>query len=580
MADLSLSAPEGTTGTAPSLLSFGAFTLDLHRAELRRGSTVVPLAPKPFALLRVFAQRPGVVLTKEQLLQAVWPGVVVGDASLTQCVHELREALGGSRDAPLKTVSRRGYRFDAEVTSSTGATGPTGAPSPPAAPAALAAPASRAIVSARLMAAAAFVVAVLAAVGLHVVSRTPAVPGPASPPPMSMVLLPLATEATADAAEWFSDALTADLTSALGMSSGMLVTGRDTAAHYKGQRPDPREVGRALGVRYVVHGTVRREGDLVRLRLEMADGETGAQQWAGSFELTRAELASGIGEIASQVARSLNVQIYRSAGARAAALPPERVQSDDVAMQGWGAYFRGFSAANLTEALKLFEQAAARDPASVRALGGVAVMSTLGAGMGWLRDREAALRRAEAAAEQLHRLDAEHLYTWLAKANIASVRGNYDAALELYRIIIARHRSHAPSYGSIAMNAMNSGRFDECIAPARQAIKLSPRDPMLGLWHWFISFCHFARGEYSDAARAAQTAELTNPNLPMTPLLRAAALQREGHAAEARSIAAAYLAAHPGAKAADLEKVCRSQEPRFIPARSLLVASMREAGMP
>jgi DNA-binding winged helix-turn-helix (wHTH) protein len=124
MAETSLNPAEGATPPASALRVFGPFTLDVVRCELLQDGRAVALRPKAFDLLTFLTSRPGELLTKDQLIAAVWPGVVVTDDSLTQCVHELRGALGAT-GALLKTVPRRGYRFDALVES-----GPLAAPRP------------------------------------------------------------------------------------------------------------------------------------------------------------------------------------------------------------------------------------------------------------------------------------------------------------------------------------------------------------------------------------------------------------------------------------------------------------------
>jgi len=124
----------------------------------------------------------------------------------------------------------------------------------------------------------------------------------------SMVLLPLVDESRSGDGDWFVEALTSDLTAEVGRMPGALVISRDTARAYKGKAADPRDVARELGVRYVIRGSARRIGDRVRLDLEMVDGETGLQAWSQRTDLERARLDAGLGDVALQLARSVNVQ--------------------------------------------------------------------------------------------------------------------------------------------------------------------------------------------------------------------------------------------------------------------------------
>ena len=157
-------------------------------------------------------------------------------------------------------------------------------------------------------------------------------------PAMSLVVLPLMDEGRGADGEWFADMLASDLTMRLSTVSGALVISRDTAFTYKGKAVDARQVAKDLGVRYVVQGGVARDGEQLRLRLALVDGSSGVQRWAQQQTLDRARLDASLDEITARLARELNLQLYRAAGERAAALAPEAMQADDLAMQGWATY--------------------------------------------------------------------------------------------------------------------------------------------------------------------------------------------------------------------------------------------------
>jgi DNA-binding winged helix-turn-helix (wHTH) protein/TolB-like protein len=336
MAQTSLKSPSGAVPASPerSRFAFGPFTLDLSRDELLRDGEVIALRRKTFDLLVFLASRPGEVLAKDRLMAAVWPDVVVTDDSLTQCVYELRAALGDAGSALIHTVPRRGYRFDADVQPIAPASVRSPAVPDVPAPAASADPqAARATSRVRRLLMTLLLLG--AVVGLATVLWTRQGNRAVAPmPPLSIVLLPLESQDAVDPDSWFADALTAELTAELGRIASVLVISRDTAATYRGMAADPREVSRTLGVRYVVRGTVRRSGDQVRLVLAMIDGESGAQHWAQSFNIERSRLDASLEDIVQQIARRLSVQMYRSGGSRATALSPQQVQADDLAMQG------------------------------------------------------------------------------------------------------------------------------------------------------------------------------------------------------------------------------------------------------
>lgn len=562
MAEISPKSTVDGAEVVPARLRFAVFTLDLARAELLRDGQPVPLRPKAFALLALFARNPGRLLVKAELLETVWPGVVVTDDSLTQCIHDVRSALGDDGPQIVRTVARRGYRFDAEVRADPTVQAP--------------APASGRGRNAAIVGAA-LVAALIAGLGFFVL--LPPAPKPHEAPALSIVVLPLSTEGEAD--EWLSDGLSRDLTTELGQISGAFVISRDTAHTYKGKPVDPRQVARELGVRYVVGGAVRRDGDRVRLTLSMVDGGTGAQHWAQQFDVERPRLAVALDDIGKQVARSLSVQILRASGERASGLAPEQVLADDLAMQGWSVYFRGVSRENLAEANRLFEAAVDRDPNCIRGWGGVAVMNGLLAGNLWAPDHAAALARLDEAARQLHELDAHDAYTYYARHFVALLKSDYESVLAISTTMTERFPSHPQPHFGRALALMNLGRFEECVEPTQRAIRLSPRDPGLALWKRQIGMCYFMRGEYREAAEYAREAQQLGPHVRTAPLLLAAALARSGRGDEARAVATELTKRNPDARASDVERLLRvNRNERYLEGRKRWIDTLRELGMP
>lgn len=397
----------------------------------------------------------------------------------------------------------------------------------------------------------------------------------------SLVLLPLVDESEQREGEWFADGLTSDLTAELSRMPSTLVISSYTARSYKGKAADPRDVAKELGVRYVIHGHARRGGERVVLDLQMVDGESGLQTWSQRVDLDRRRLADGLGDVALQLARSLNVQTYRSSGGKAVTLKPHEVQADDLAMQGWAAWFRGITPENVREAANLFDQAVQRDPRSTRALGGVAFAYRLGSQFGWLPEREAAMRKAEEAAERLRGIDENDFFTLLARESIATGHGDWASLLAIADTMLERFPSHAPSLGYRAMAMTGLGRFDECIGAAKQALRIGPRDTLVGAWNFMIANCHFMRAEYLQAEEFARVSWQAGPRLPLPPLTLAAALHREGKVDEARKIADEYRSRNPEFRLAHLEqRLMMGTEPQLVEGRQRMIDSLRALGVP
>lgn len=266
---------------------FGDHTLDLTRGSLRVGDLTIELRPKSFAVLVYLVQNAGRLVPKDELIQAVWLDVAVSDDSLAQCVSEVRAALHDGDQRLVKTVPRRGYLLDVPVSP---ADGPPGPPAPAAAAAGIttndARPQTRPATSgwrARGRLAAAALVVSIAMVMLALAWRHVSAPPP--PDRASIAVLPF-SNGHAPEHDYFSDGLTEDLITSLGRFRGLFVIARDSTFVYKGTPVTPQQVGRELGVRYLLEGGVRREGDNVRITTRLIDATTGGQIW-GSHTTVR-----------------------------------------------------------------------------------------------------------------------------------------------------------------------------------------------------------------------------------------------------------------------------------------------------
>lgn len=598
MAEVFLNGASARSGPPAAALRFGCFTLDIARQELRRGAELVPLRPKTFALLEAFARRPGRVLAKQELLEAIWPDTVVTEDSLTQCIHDLRTVLDAGGAELVRTVPRRGYRFDAEVVAADApalaqqdvrvaeAPRPTWAARAARFGSRLPAPrrtGAMALAGAALVAAIYVLGSIAGAWRQYqpgfLAAASDTVEGQPSAPRLSLVVLPLDFETGSDGGPWFSDTLSADLTADLGKVSGLVVISRDTAFSFKGKQFDPRDVARHLNVRYVVRGTVRRLQNQVRLSLTLIDGETGRQRWSEQFEMDRANLQQSLEQATGVVSRALGVEMYRAEGQRAASLRREQVEADDLAMQGWAVWYRGLTRENTLGALRLFETAVARDPDSVRGWGGVALMNGTAVNSGWAANPAAADARQLEALRQLERIDRNDVMTYLARIAPYYKREDFSGLLQYAQELVAQFPNNPHSHNQAAMALMLLGRFDECVEPIRKAIRLGPRDTYLTYWRWALASCHFFAGRYPEAVAEARLSVQANAALAGPQLILAAALARNGQLEEARKVVSENRE-RPPFKSQTLRLVLRGEEPRLAEGRQRLLSTLHELGVP
>jgi len=498
-------------------LHLGSFVLDLAAGELRTADQqLAGLRRQALEVLLALGRRAGQVVGKDQLMDLVWPDVVVGEGSLTQAIADVRRALGDTEHRLVRNVARRGYMLvpDAALDDA---------------------------------------------------------------PELSIAVMPFDVEGDVEMSDWLADALHGDLVGELTQLHDVVVMARDTAATYKGQPIDPRQVARELRVRYIVRGSLRYEGTVIRLNLTLVDGANGIQLWAESFVIERPRLPQVLAELAVTIVLVLRPELYRSAVERRAELSALEVTADDLAMRAFARWYRGLHADNVVEALKLLERAVALDPDSVRGWGGLSVMNLHGMLNNWLPDRGAALRRIDEAAAQLERLDAYGNYTYQVRTIQSFLRQDWAAMLRVTAAWIPRSRfPHA--FGARAYALLLSGHAEDAIADLHHAMRLSPRDPIRAEWHYRLAMAHFSAAAYDLACDWSQTAADTNPNL-LWPPIHAAAMQCLGQTAAARQSFDEHMKRHPDFDAGHILLRLPGTHPQLVNARERLVSTLKLLGM-
>jgi TolB-like protein len=290
-------------------------------ARLTRGVRPVAIGSRAFEVLRVLIAAHGDLVSKDEIMAAVWPGTVVEDNNLTVQIAALRRILdhGRADGSCIQTVAGRGYRFAVAVTWHAGDSG---------------------------------------------ISRTPVVViGTRPPPPLSIVVLPFTNLSNDPDQEYFADGLTDDLTTDLSRIAGSFIIARGTAFTYKGKSAEAKQIGRELGVRYVLEGSVRRSGDRVRVNAQLIDAETDAHLWAERFDRGIGDLFALQDEITSRIAVELNLELIAAEAAR----PINHPDAVDYIFRGRAAQSKPPTRDNYAEAVGWFERALELDPRSADA---------------------------------------------------------------------------------------------------------------------------------------------------------------------------------------------------------------------
>ncbi|HET7339959.1 MAG TPA: winged helix-turn-helix domain-containing protein, partial [Methylomirabilota bacterium] len=344
--------------TAPAIYRFGDYMLDLTRGALRGGDGVIELRPKSFGVLAHLVANAGRLVSKDELMQAVWPDVVVSDESLAKCVSEVRAALGDADQRLVKTVPRRGYLLDVAV-SPVADTPPPGAATPAGG-------------DWRRAAAIAALLLVSVAIVLGFAWRRPA--GPPLPDRPSIAVLPFAN-GTDPQGDYFSDGLTEDLITSLGRFRGLFVIGRDSTFAYKRRAVSPSQIGHELGVRYLLQGSVRRDGGRARITAQLIDAATAGQLWGESYERALTDIFAVQDELTRNIVGSLVPHVDRAELARVGQKPLASLAAYDFYLRGKALLTMRHGDTRgqmVAEARGLFEEAVAAEPGYAPAVQGLA----------------------------------------------------------------------------------------------------------------------------------------------------------------------------------------------------------------
>ena len=571
--------------SADQRLALGDFVLDLARGELLDAlGRPADLRAQALRVLLVLGERAGQVVGKDELLRRVWGDVVVTEDSLVQAIGDIRRLLGAAGHDVLRTVPRRGYLLSLVPAGETATTvpvaaqaedAPVAAPAAPPPPAAPAAPVTARRRRAWAAAAAAFA-ALLVVLAVTLLPRN-------APAPRSLAILPFESDDPAAADSWFVDAITGDLNTMVARwRSGLYVVGRGTMQAYKGKSADPRAVGRELGVAHVLTGRVRREGERVRIAVELVDAASGQVLWAQPFDVNRSELPGSVGDIAGGIAKTLNIELGDIVTRNVQRLDAAQAHGDDLAMRGWSVFLKSVGPESFEQSRLLFEQALARDPQSIRALAGVSLTNSMNVSFSYTTDREGAMRRSQEALARLEAIDPTAHLTLVSRASVRLSNADWAGQLAVGEELVRHFPNDPTSYHHRCSSMLRLGRFDEAIPACDRAIHISPQESRTPIWQGLAGMNEFMRGNYAAAAERARVPATANTKLLFYPLLLAAALAHDGRRDEARQVVDEFKRRNPGfdsARAATLWNVTNA-DPKFVEGRDRIVATVRELGLP
>ena len=619
---------------------FGDFEINVARQELRRAGATVHIEPQVFDLLVHLIRHRDRIVSKDELIDVIWQGRIVSEATLSSRISAARRALGdsGNDQSFIRTLHKRGFRFVGDVDEDNSA--PTAiavekasagaveeaanvvpTDEPPALPGGSSdAAGNHAMLHAARGAGAAplenrtasngrrgarnlrFAAAVIVLASLSVsaawwlLSSSSQSPAPHTEQGMalaseaassaerlkesgpSIVVLPFVNLSGDAQRDYLADGITDSLISDLAhVLPGISIVSRDTAFTYKGRGADARQIGRELEVRYLLEGSVVPEGDRVRVNTRLVETKEASQLWAERFDAERGSILDVQDEIVSRVSRAIGLQVVGIEARRSLRERPDSPELIDLVMRGKAVLNLPSSPATMIQARDLFELALTVQPTSVDGLAGVATTLVFEFLNGYYETGgEERLGRAERLLNRALAIEPRHIMALKANAALRRAQGRFEDAIVVAEAVIMENPGEPWAYKEIGLSTLYLGNPHQALEWFAKADRIGPRDP--GRWTWLDGRGHalILLGRDEEAVRTLISALDANPKNTSPHGFLAAAYAYLGRSEEARAALATYLERRPGTRVSTFRKLSPVPLALTSPAYRQLLARVNE----
>jgi TolB-like protein/Tfp pilus assembly protein PilF len=332
----------------------------------------------------------------------------------------------------------------------------------------------------------------------------------AGAPRLSIMVLPFGNLSDDREQQYFADGITEDVTTDLSRIVDSFVIARSTAFTYEGKRVDVRQIGRELGVRYLLEGSVRRSGNQLRVNAHLIDAESGRHLWAERFDCETSDLFALQDEITSRIAVALNLELIGAEAARKVDHP----EALDYILRGRAAHSKPPTPDKYVHAISLFERALALDPRSGEAQSRLAIELTAGVLDQMSASTAAHIARAERLVRQALEAAPRSPLAHFAKGQVLRAQRRYKEAIAEYETAITFDRNWVNAFGLLAECKLFAGFIDEAIPLVERAIRLSPRDPFIAIWYYRIGLVHLLQSRIDEAIVWYEKARGAHAELP------------------------------------------------------------------
>jgi adenylate cyclase len=486
---------------------FEGYALDTDRRELHRGSEAVSIAPQEFDLLDYLIRNRDRVVSKDDIIQTIWKGRAISDTALTTRLNAVRTAIGDSGEAQrlIKTLPRRGFRFIGQLRKET-ESADDGAESSS--------------------------------------QQTLALPDKPS-----IAILPFANLSSDPEQDYFADGIVDDIITALSRFKSIFVIARNSSFTYKGKAVDLKRVGRELGVRYVLEGSVRKATDKVRITCQLIDATTGMHLWADRYEGDLGDVFALQDEITVNVIAAIAPKLLQVEIDSAARRRPNDFSAHDHYLRAHPHYYT-MTRDGVAQAIRLLNRALEIDPRYSAAASLGILCHTLNLLLGWSVNPQFDASEATRLSQLVLSIDENDPET-LACVGWAKAFISHDAAaaVEIVDRAVALNPNSAIAWSYRGFVYLYAGIADEALRSYEHTLRLSPLDPMRPSLIAMVSMSYLGLGRFEEALDVARKSIGKNPSFLPAYLSLASALGHLGRREEADQAVQKILQMQPGFRA-------------------------------
>lgn len=523
---------------SPPTLDVGGFLIDFGReALIDRHGVMVELRPQAFQVLRYLALHPGRVVTKEELFAAVWPGAVVTDDSVIQAIGDVRHALGEAGRRVIKTIPRRGYiLLNAEVVQGGAANGTAAATAPISAP-------KRAHLFMALLVSGALLAGLVGVGSLQGGRHIDALTGPDARAWPSIAVLAFKSQRSDPEDDALGRDVASELASELARDSELRVVSSQSSFQFIGSHASLLEIAHRLRSRYIVDGTVRRDGEHLRIAIDLIDSQGGQTVWSSAYHADRTTLGAVQQELVSRIAGKLQVSVMKTENRRAIAQPPSTLDVYVLMAHGKSKMFH-YSREGIREARRFFEKALAIDPDYAPAWVYLGITNNIDVGLGLTGEWEKS-RMPEILGQIRHAIELQpnlaSAYAALAQAQ--TLAGDHDAALAGAQRCCLLSPNSLECFFSLGKTQLIAGEVGAAVQNFERALDLNPIAPAAYSANYATAL--WGSHRLGEAILAADDCLAKAPEYWGCRKVRISALVELGRMDEARAEAAVLLSQRP-----------------------------------